>query len=441
MKGKAVILGGGIAGLGAAYFLGKNNIETILIEKEKTVGGITSCYRIGDYSIEKYYHVILQKDSTLLKLMKELGIIGKLRWSSISTGFYHNGSFYRMNTPLDLLRFKPLGILDRLKFGLRVLDVSRTNDWKHLDETSAREWLIRNWSKNIYDVVFEPLLRTKFGSSIGDASAAFVLGRVRASAKSKKRFIEREKYGYVLGSNQILLDSLENAVKKQKTGILCGTEIVGIRKENGIYHIKIRKNGRTSTITSSYVINTMPLTIFKDILKNFPKEVYSRVGGIKYQAVICMAIGLKRKLSNFWWVNILSKDIPFGVYVEQSNVEGCNQHGEHIIYLAKYLSPEDRFFRRSDKSIIKLYLTGLKKMFSKFNSKDIAWVKIARSNTATPLFTLNYLKRIPPDFLGIDGLYTTGNYLVYPDNRNLSEILKHSFRTSKKMLGKINSMK
>ena len=50
-----VIIGGGLAGLAAAYRLAGKD-EIILIEKEPVLGGMASSYRINDYHIEKYYH-------------------------------------------------------------------------------------------------------------------------------------------------------------------------------------------------------------------------------------------------------------------------------------------------------------------------------------------------------------------------------------------------
>jgi protoporphyrinogen oxidase len=64
-----IIIGGGLAGLAAAYKLtGKDKI--IIIEKEPDPGGMASSYKIDNYSIEQYYHHIFASDKELISLIE-----------------------------------------------------------------------------------------------------------------------------------------------------------------------------------------------------------------------------------------------------------------------------------------------------------------------------------------------------------------------------------
>ena len=117
---KTIIIGGGLAGLAAAYRLADRD-EIIIFEKENELGGMASSYSIeipcsknGLYHIEKYYHHIFASDKELIFLIEELGLGSKLEWLRGTTGYFFNGRIYPMNTPLEILRALPFVDVVRL---------------------------------------------------------------------------------------------------------------------------------------------------------------------------------------------------------------------------------------------------------------------------------------------------------------------------------------
>lgn len=428
------ILGGGIAGLGVAYYLSKSGFKVDVFEKEKQVGGIAESYRIDNKFIEKYYHVSQNKDHLFYKLCEELGIKEKIVWNSTSIGFYHKGKIIRLDNPVDLLFFSPLPFFERIKFGIRLMQISKKQDWKSLDKVKAEKWLIKAWGQSIYKNLYKPLLNTKFGVSMDNASAAFVFGRVRAAFLSKGKNVGKEKYAYVKGGYQLFIDKLVERIKEKKSRIFANSEIKDVVKSKKGYTLKVKdiKNGIKS-YKYDLVINAMPLTIFSKSMKKFPKETVKKVSRINYQGVVCLLLGLRKKLSDYWWINILDEKLPFGVIVEHSNLKGCDHFQEKLVYIAKYLSPDDELLKKNEKEIFKIYTRDLKKVFPNFDERDVIWSRLSRSKFGTPLFDINYLERMPPDEVD-ENLYVTGSYKVYPDSRNINEIMKHSFILCEKIL-------
>ena len=117
---KVAVIGGGVAGLTAAYELSKAGQEVILLEKEKELGGLASSFPLSGHHIERYYHFICLNDSDLLDMLRELGLDFRLRWVKTRMGLYHSGRLYSFGAPLDLLTFPPFGLVDRLRFGLMI---------------------------------------------------------------------------------------------------------------------------------------------------------------------------------------------------------------------------------------------------------------------------------------------------------------------------------
>ena len=81
-------------------------------------------------------------------------------------GFYLGGRLYGFKTPLDLLRFRALPFLDRLRTGLGALASTRgVRDSLALDRRPVAEWLRGIFGARVFDRIWGPLLRAKFGDS------------------------------------------------------------------------------------------------------------------------------------------------------------------------------------------------------------------------------------------------------------------------------------
>ena len=140
---KAAIVGGGITGLSLAYFLLNQGIKVVLFEKENNLGGAASSFRIEEIFLEKFYHHFFARDRAAVKLLEELGIQDRLYWAYPQMGFFSQGKIYPFTTPLDLLKFGPLSLSDRVRFGWFSLQTRRENDGRPLEDITARVWLIK----------------------------------------------------------------------------------------------------------------------------------------------------------------------------------------------------------------------------------------------------------------------------------------------------------
>ena len=437
MESRIVILGGGVASLGAAYHLVKNKISPLIIEKGESVGGLASSYKIGSFHIEKFYHHFFPTDSLVLGLAKELGIKNKILWKNTRMGFYYKNKLYGFTTPLDILLFEPLSIKDRVKFGLKMLKIARNSDYRHLDKVSAKEWLMKFFGQDIYKKIFRPMLEIKFAMSLDKASAAFVYGRLHARAKSRSKSLASEKLGYMEDGYNQLISALHNKIKG-KSEILYNSEILEILHDKKGYRIKIRRNGKIELIEAKYVINTLPLEIFAKVAKNFSKEMMGSIKKIKYQAVICAAVGLKKKLSDYYWINISSADLPFHGVIEHTNfIPSRHYNNNNIAYVFNYVTTEHKFWKMDEDEIKEAYLSGLIKMFPHIKSSDVLWFRLSRERYATPIFLKGYegnMKKID----NISNMYFAGSFKIYPFSRNVNNVIKTGIDAAKAVLKENN---
>lgn len=433
MEGKVVILGGGVAALGATYHLVKHGTHPVIIERSREIGGLASSYRIGDFYIERFYHHFFPTDTLVFDLAKELGIENKMLWKKTRMGFYHKDKLYGFTSPLDIIRFMPLSFANRVRFGLTMLKIAKTREFGNLDKLTAKEWLISTFGQEIYQEIFLPMLKIKFAMSLDKASAAFVYGRLRARAESRARNISAEKLGYMENGYHDLIDAMYRKAKG-KCSFYYNTEVMEIQYNEHNYSIKTRKGGKITTITADYIINTLPLEVFAKLAKGFPPQFMENVRKIKYQAVICATIGLTKKLSDYYWINISSAELPFHGVIEHTNfIPSSHYNNNHIAYVFNYVTPEHPFWRINEKKLMKAYIGGLKRMFPDIADKDVLWHRVAKERYATPIFLQGYEE----DMKSVEDfrhLYFAGSFKIYPHSRNVNNVLRTGFEAAEHLI-------
>ena len=142
---KTAVIGGGVAGLSAAYRLLQAGHEVALFEAEPQLGGLVRSFDPstalgtggGGEPLECFYHHLFTTDTTIVSLINELGLGERLVWRDSKVGFFHGGRIWPFVTPLDLLRFRPLPIIDRVRLGLAGLYLRRQDDWHRYESVTA----------------------------------------------------------------------------------------------------------------------------------------------------------------------------------------------------------------------------------------------------------------------------------------------------------------
>ncbi|KPK47251.1 MAG: hypothetical protein AMJ77_03700, partial [Dehalococcoidia bacterium SM23_28_2] len=195
---KVGVVGGGLAGLTAAYRLCQRGFQVHLLEAEPNLGGLVGTFEIGGSRIEQFYHHIFSNDTAIMALLDELGLADRLLWRDSKVGMFYDGRVYDFVTPLDLLRFTPISLIDRLRLGLVGLWLRRQKNWEPYEMVTAKEWITKHAGQRNYDVVWGPLLRGKFGQRADDVSMAWFWSKIHLRFASRKGGAgQKEQLGYM----------------------------------------------------------------------------------------------------------------------------------------------------------------------------------------------------------------------------------------------------
>lgn len=409
-----VVLGAGVTGLTAAYELCKKGKKVLVLERDKQIGGMLRVQKIKDYLIEEYYHHVFQRDYEFISLIKEIGISDKFSFSPASTAFLYNGEFIELSKPSDLLSFKPLSLVEKIKFLRLMLKMRFVKNPKEYDEVSAKEWIIKNSSKSVFEKMFSPLLRSKFGNDMDGISAAWFIERIKTRSG---RDSSGEMLGYVDGSFGVFLEALEKKIEEK------GGEI----RFNAKAKKMIIENNRAAgietdreKIKAKYVISTIPP---KELLRldGLPEEFAKKLEQLEYQGCVSVLLGLGRKLTDFYWTNIID-DAVFGSIIEHTNFQPLEKYGENLVYLASYPDADSKLWNMEGEQIFEKYIEDLKKMV-KLDKKEIKWYRIFRTKEAGLIYKKGITSNILDVKTPIEGLLIGGMLNSFPD-RNINTSIK-----------------
>ena len=412
------IIGAGATGLAAAYDLSRKGHQVKIFESSDFIGGHASTFEIAGAELEKGYHHWFTNDADILSLINEIGLREIIEWFPSSVGTYQNGQIYDFLTPLDLMKFSPLSLLNRVKMGLSSLKIRYIKEWQYLESISAKEWLTQNTNQEIYDSFWQPMLRGKFGEENHDKiSMAWIWGKMTTRFASRKNLLAKEVLGYPRGSLSHLFRKLAESCEANEAEFFLSSRVNRIKGlDSG--QISMSIGHPESEEIFDAVIASTPSQIFNRVTEGLSEKYRTKLLNIKYMAAVLIILVMDHPLSDVYWLNIADRSIPFIGVIEHTNLVGSEIYGNNrIVYLSNYLAETDPLYIMSDEELFNTYLPHLKKINPKF---DRDWVKEYhhyKIPNAQPVVDTNYSKNIPDHETGIQNLYLANTSQVYPQDR------------------------
>lgn len=406
-----VVIGGGITGLVAAHELSSRGLPVLLVECADRIGGLLRVTTLEGASVpvEEYYHAVFSGETHTTRLIEDVGLADRLEWSQSASGGYAGDRFYRLSTPLDLLRYRPLTFAQRLSVGFLTLRMLYTKNLSRYDGITAREWATARAGEGAYRRFFEPLMRGKYGDEADRIAASWFISRIRLR---NQRGTKGERLGYLRGSFKTLLDALDERIVGRGGCILLNSRVEGAEVRGGCI-TRVTVNGRQYDVSA--VISTIPPRELAKIvaLPGSFLDVYD----LPYQGVVCVLLALDRSLTGVWWTNIMSKNLRFNALVEHTRFRPVGDYGSHVHYLASYPGNDSRFFDMPSDEVFREYFASLREIFPTLSEKNIVDYRVVVDRESAVIPRVGVAERIRT--LGvrtpIDNLFVGGIVNSYPE--------------------------
>ena len=217
------IIGAGFSGLSAAFNLVQSGHEVTVFEKDGIPGGLALGFKEKEWNwtLEKHYHHWFTNDRFILSLAKEIGheVIIKRPKTSV----YVDGKIYQFDSPIKVLLFPKLSIIDRLRMGF-IVGILRYNPiWKPLEKINATTFLPKAMGRRGYEMIWEPLFNSKFGPYAKDISLAWFWARIVKRTPS---------LAYPEGGFLSFAEHLARVIKQKGGKVYFNTDVIELSSNN-----------------------------------------------------------------------------------------------------------------------------------------------------------------------------------------------------------------
>ena len=303
----ALIIGGGISGLSAAYYLSKAGIRPTLLERRARVGGVIQTSSQQGCLLEEGPDGFMAAKPWAMNLIRELGLADHVMGSndhSRVTYIVKKGKLIPMPDGLMMMvptKILPLVETSLFSWGAKIrmgLELFRQPHGPQPDR-SVYEFLLDHYGEESIDYLAEPLLAGVYGGDPREMSVNSVLGRfVELESKygSLTRGVlatPRPKTGgsFLLtlkGGLGQLTQSLSEALRPSADMLQAEVETL----ENSGAGLRVRAGG--NWLEANHVVLATPAGDAARLLQTMQPELAGLLDEIPYTSSITLSLGYRK---------------------------------------------------------------------------------------------------------------------------------------------------
>ena len=417
------VIGAGILGLTAALRFVQAGARVVVIEREDRVGGLVASFEVGGTHLERFYHHLFRSDRDVQELIAEVGLGEELVWPRPDTSVLYGGQIHGLDSALDVLRFSPLRMADRIRLGAAIAYLKLEGNFRRLEGKTAAAWIRRWMGPEVFRILWEPLLRSKFGDYAEQIALPWFWSRVHLRSPN---------LGYLRGGFYRLYERLAQILEDAGARLQLGTEVRSVAAIDG----KVIVETSLGAETFDRLLVTVPTRLFMRLAAGLPEEYRARYDYGDFYGAHSVILVLSRPLmTGIYWLNLNDPGFPFLAAVEHTNLLPPSDYdGRHIVYLGNYLPMSAELFGAPDEEVLRRFLEALPRINPEF---DPSWVQesyVFKAPYAQPIVTVDYHKHIPPHDTPLPGVFLANMFQVYPQDRGQNYSVRMANRVAKDLL-------
>ena len=298
---KHVVIGGGPAGLTAAYVLARRGRSPIVLEKDGQVGGIARTVEYKGFRFDIGGHRFFTKVGSVQKLWRKMLGPDMLRRPRLSR-IYYNGKFFDYPLkPMNALR--GIGIVDAVRVLFSYLWI-RVRPIR--PEVSLEDWVSNRFGRRLYNIFFKTYTEKVWGIPCNKIGAQWAAQRIkglslvtavwnmlrgnRGGGDQIKTLIEEFEYPR-LGPG-MMWEAFAADVDRNGGRVELKSDVVCLRHDGTtITSVDYRKDGVVTRIPAESVLSTMPL---RELIAKLdpppPAAIVAAANRLNYRDFITVAL-------------------------------------------------------------------------------------------------------------------------------------------------------
>jgi oxygen-dependent protoporphyrinogen oxidase len=294
-----VVVGGGIAGLSAAYDLTRAGVECTVFEKQPRVGGVIETCRWEGCTIDAGPDSFLSAKPEALALIKELGLESEVIGSNDhlrTTYIQKHGRLVALpdgvmmivpSKVMPMVKSPLLGWPTKIRMGIEYL---RRPPAEPLPDRSVAEFVVDHFGQETLDYLAEPLLSGVYGGDPAELSVQSILPRfvdMETKYGSLARAVMRGPRPAAGGS---LFRSLKSGMSTLVEKVACGLDIRHASVETVERNGRFRVRAGGDWFEADHVILACPAWSAAQMLVGAEPALAKRLNQIPYSSSLTLSL-------------------------------------------------------------------------------------------------------------------------------------------------------
>lgn len=428
-----VILGAGVGGLAAGWFLARTGrFDVTLIESAPVIGGHCGSFLHDGFTLDHGPHKMY---SAIPGVLEELrGLMGA-----------------RLLTHRKRNRVRLNGCL--LEYPLRITNLARALGPRHFlrlgtsygaalarglvtrrEPASYAEYLARRFGRGVYELVFEPLAWKVWGDPAGlhpemartripsSGAAELILKLLRLKRESSET--DAEFFHYPRGGFGDLPRAMADEIARHGGRILVNARTRQLECADGaVRSVRLEVNGGPLTLPCRYLISSIPLPVLGKLAYGEGDPEFTRaVAGLRFRHLVLVYVFLRvARVLEDHWIFFPEREFIFGRIFEQKLMSPEIGPPDRTVICCDFTCSEgDDIWRASDDDLAARCVAGLVKC-GFIRQEDVQGHLVKRSRNFYPVYDLDYVSKIrlvSRSLQRVGNLLTTGRIGMYNYNNS-----------------------
>jgi protoporphyrinogen oxidase len=429
---KIAVIGGGPAGMAAAYELSKKIKNVDLYEASSGVGGMAKTIELWNQKVDIGPHRFFSNDTRVNELWLE--VVGKdYEMVDRLTRIYYNKKFFHY--PIKAFNaLKNLGIFEAarciINYGIEKLAPTK-------DTSTFEGWVTNRFGKRLYQVFFKTYTEKLWGIPCDVLDADFAAQRIKKFSlgeaiktalfgNSGKHKTLVDQFAYPHGGTGIVYERMAEFVRQKGGNVYLNTPVEKVLTKNGTAYAIQLKDG--SVKEYDHIISSMPLSLMVSRLPEVPEEIRQAANNLKFRNTIIVYLNVQaNNLFPDNWLYVHSSDLLMGRLTNFRNwvPDLYKKEKSTICALEYWCYDEDDFWKWDEQKLIALGKEELRKT-GLIGNAEITDGFVYKIHRCYPVYSTGYKETLKPveDYLKtVKNLHVIGRYGAFKYNNQDHSIL------------------
>jgi protoporphyrinogen oxidase len=306
---RIIIIGGGPAGLTAAYELCKAQVAAVVLEKASIVGGLSRTINYKGYHFDIGGHRFFTKVKAVDDLWREVLPGGDFLRRKRLSRIYYNGRF--LHYPL---RFSSTLFHIGIRNGLLVLlSYLRARAFPEKRVKTFEQWVTNRFGSRFYQLFFKTYTEKVWGIPCEEITADWAAQRIKdlsLGVAIRNLFVRRrggdgraairtliEEFDYPRRGPGMMWERTASLVAERGGEVRLGTKIEKIEwRDRAVQRVEVIRDGQRETLEGSHFISSMPIReLIGRLSPPAPEEARLAAASLNYRDFVTVVLIVNRR--------------------------------------------------------------------------------------------------------------------------------------------------